>query len=177
MIYQFESGTKYKGLDAQTVGSELERIRESSGGELPTERVVEEARNKDNPLHNVFTWDVKSAAHNWWNQEARQLIRCVLVRVTPDSAPVHAFIHTTVKVIDAEEQESSRPIYQACHVIAQHPDQYQAAVNESTSRLQAAQRSLKELETLAPTRKQERRITQARKHVERAREALTPVAV
>lgn len=177
MVYQFESGTKYKGLDAQTVGTELERIRQGSGGELPTERVVEEARNKDNPLHSAFTWNVKDAALNWWNQEARQLIRCVLVQVTPDSVPIHAFIHTTVRVIDSEEQESSRPIYQACHVIAQHPDQYQAAVNESTSRLQAAQRSLQELQTLAPTRKQGKLITQARKHVERAREALTPVAV
>lgn len=36
MIYQFKTGKTYRGIDAQTAGDELERIRNANKGRLET---------------------------------------------------------------------------------------------------------------------------------------------
>lgn len=177
MIYEFTSGNKFKGLDAQTVGEELERIRKQFDG-LPTERVVEEAKNKASPLHTAFTWNDKIAAHNHRMDEARDLIRCVLVRETANSEPMHAFIHVRIQA-DTSEEEEDAPVqqyYQSVQVIATRPNEYHSAVRDSTARLLAAQRSLEELKRLAPDRKREKRVATAKRHVEQAQRALTTSA-
>lgn len=174
MIYQFTSGEKFRGLEAQTVGEELERIRQLYDG-LPTERVVEAAKRRSSPLHNAFTWNDAVAAHNHRMDEARDLIRCVLVRKTPDSEAIHAFIHVRLKNEDAgENQSTTEQYYQAVHVIATRPNEYDAAIRDSAARLVSAQRSLEELQRLAPNRKKEQRATEAKRHVEAARRALSP---
>jgi len=60
---------------------ELKRIAGLSGGLLMPELVVDEARNKNNPLHEDFDWNDKSAGQSWRIEQARSLIRKVTVIV------------------------------------------------------------------------------------------------
>lgn len=178
MIYQFEKGKTYRGLAPQVVGDELERIRQEAGGQLLTEDVVSQAQATASPLHKVFTWDNEKAAALRRSDEARELIRSVYVRLTADSSPIPAFIHTSVKVINADNagRVSTQPIYQACQVIVSKLDQYQSALDEASTRLQAAQRTLEVLHALTTNRGHQKRITRARKHIDAAREIVAPVS-
>jgi hypothetical protein len=53
-------------------------------GELTPERVVELARSRSSPLHEMFEWDDEVAAHAHRLQQARAIIRSVRVEVTVD---------------------------------------------------------------------------------------------
>ena len=48
--YAFRSSARIRGLDAQTVGDELDRI-EQINNRLDSAQVVEESRPEDAPLH------------------------------------------------------------------------------------------------------------------------------
>jgi len=56
-----------------------ERLRglEDEAGFLDLDRVIEAAKNPDDPMHNEFTWDVKQAALEHWKNQARAMIRKV----------------------------------------------------------------------------------------------------
>jgi hypothetical protein len=48
-------------------------------GKLTPEMVVEDAKDKDSPLHGEFEWDVNKAALAHWIEKAREIIRSVKV--------------------------------------------------------------------------------------------------
>jgi hypothetical protein len=75
--YTWRAGTRFKKLDAQTVGEELERIRDSHGVHVTAEQIVEEAVDPMNPLHEAFPWDDAQAAHEHRLEVARLLLRSV----------------------------------------------------------------------------------------------------
>lgn len=92
-VFKFKPGSKLKG-DPQRVGEELERIRCSTGG-LTARAVVDAARPKRHYLHQYFTWDDALAAEKYREDEARHLLRSVVVQFTGEekpSAPVRAFV-------------------------------------------------------------------------------------
>lgn len=74
MKYEWKQGYNPKA-DPNLVGKELERIRESTGGELQAEDVVEAARDPRSPLHSLFEWDDSAAAERYRQQQARGVIR------------------------------------------------------------------------------------------------------
>lgn len=78
MIFQFRHGNTYRGLDAETVGNELERIRRANDGKLPTAEIVRWAAEADSPIHKAFTWDTERAAAAYRLDEARDLVRAVV---------------------------------------------------------------------------------------------------
>jgi hypothetical protein len=63
---------------------------ESERGELVPSRVVEDAKDKASPLHDLFEWNVKKAAHSHWIQRAREVIGAVTVLVTSTSTVIKA---------------------------------------------------------------------------------------
>lgn len=82
-------------VDAQTAGEELERI--ASDGELTPQRIVDESRPEDAPLHKCFEWDDQKAAEGFRRQQAR-IITCNLITDCTgeeDAEPVRAFVHIT----------------------------------------------------------------------------------
>jgi hypothetical protein len=52
----------------------LERL-EKKNGDLVVDDVIEEAKNPNSALHDVFEWDLKKAAHAEWRSTAKRLIR------------------------------------------------------------------------------------------------------
>jgi hypothetical protein len=78
--FRLEDGEDTFGVDAQTAGRELDRIRRRDGTIRPA-AVVDEARPEEAPLHPAFEWRDLVAAEQWREHQASTLIR--VVRVVP----------------------------------------------------------------------------------------------
>lgn len=59
-------------------------------GTLTPELVVEDAKRKDSPLHELFEWDQQKAAQSHWHDVARALIRNVRVVVVNEGRSLRA---------------------------------------------------------------------------------------
>jgi hypothetical protein len=79
------------------------RALEENGKVSPTE-LIEEARAKEHPCHNDFTWDVAEAAWKCWRDEAKSLIRkCKLEIIIEDAVPATIKVAAFVALPDCEE--------------------------------------------------------------------------
>ncbi|MFZ4581265.1 MAG: hypothetical protein ACOYM7_01330, partial [Paludibacter sp.] len=56
-----------------TTKEELDRIKKVKG-DISPDNVLEEARNKNNPIHDNFEWDNKIAGDKFRKQQVRQLL-------------------------------------------------------------------------------------------------------
>ena len=82
-----------KDADPDVIGQELTRIKDANNGRLTPQAVVEEARNRRNPLHRHFEWNDKTAAEAYRLDQARSLIRIVQIEDTDrDVPPRRAFV-------------------------------------------------------------------------------------
>ena len=163
--YQFRNGAHVSGVDANTVGTELTRIY-ADNGELSAPLVVDEARPDDAPLHPAFEWDDQVAAELHREHQARTLIRSVqIIRDEEPEAP--SFVHVR-----------SLGSYVPSETVAQRIDLYEEAWRDAMDRLSQAQHALKQLEQLAEDRQlvQQRKVSRARRHLDRAQLELTPAA-
>lgn len=82
-------------LDPQAAGERLEEIRERGGGTLEPKAVVEDARLPASPLHGHFEWDDRIAAQQRREDQARYLIRNLVVRIGEDKS-IRAFVNVRV---------------------------------------------------------------------------------
>jgi hypothetical protein len=83
-VFYWRPGTQFK-IDPVTAGAELKRIIEANGNRVDANRIVDEASNPLNPLHEAFEWDDSKAAqeHRLW--QARHLAGSLQFRlITPD---------------------------------------------------------------------------------------------
>lgn len=160
--YRFK-GWAPKGVPAQVVGDELERIRIANGEQLNAKQVVDEARAEGAPLHDAFTWDDSEAGELWRAREARELIRSVCILVV-GSKPEPAFVNVTIEGVQ---------YYQAVRVAIQHKDEWQSALDGLLGNVMAAHESVVAL--LAMTKgdpQQSERLKNARRAIRAARTAV-----
>ena len=75
-------------VDKTIVEAELRRIRDEHDGNLAPDDVVEEAKARKHPLHNLFEWDDTVAGHQFRLSQARALIRSVRFEVTVEVMPI-----------------------------------------------------------------------------------------
>jgi hypothetical protein len=75
---------------AEAVKAELEAIATANGGILTPNDVVEAAKNTNSALHDQFTWDTETAAHERRLDQARTIIRSVKIRFTVESRVISA---------------------------------------------------------------------------------------
>ena len=73
---------------------EVVRIKESKG--LTAENLLEVAKNKNNPLHDLFEWDNTKAAEQYRLQQARVFIN--EIKIIVDTKEYFAFENVSVKV-------------------------------------------------------------------------------
>lgn len=79
--YKATEGAQFDKKKAQIYGECLEKISEKKGRKLKAKDVVDEARSKNNPLHEVFDWDNTSAAEKYRLEQARHLINHIVVPI------------------------------------------------------------------------------------------------
>lgn len=73
--------------DAEMVGKELERL--FPNGEVSAPEVVRAARVPDSPLHKYFEWDDAKAAHEYRVEQARGLIKAIVVEIGGEEIPAY----------------------------------------------------------------------------------------
>ena len=57
-------------------------------GRLTPAAVVEDAKQKDSPLHSLFIWNTKEAAKQYWLDRAGELIRVVRVVMSTETTQI-----------------------------------------------------------------------------------------
>lgn len=72
------------------VKARLEAIARINGGVLRPMDVVQDARQPDSPLHELFQWDVEEAALEHWMHTARRIIATVKVNITTETIVLKA---------------------------------------------------------------------------------------
>jgi hypothetical protein len=85
-----------KGLTAQVVGEEIQKIKDDHGGDLRPRYIWEAAKAPRHRLHKAFTnWELQAAAEAHWDSVARKLtgsIRILSDSERPDVPSGPAFI-------------------------------------------------------------------------------------
>lgn len=121
--YQFREPFAVPGAakaDPQKVGEALAKITEQAGGELTPSAVVESAKNKRSPLHQFFQWDDAIAAEAYRLDQARALIRSIIV--AEEDGDVHAYLsvnsgdgvsYRTVQAVRSSRDLQARVLVQA----------------------------------------------------------------
>ena len=114
MIYEYRGPGAPKGISARAAGSELQRIYEAHG-ELTPSAIVDESRASIAPLHSAFEWDDAEAAEQYREQQARMLVRSVVLVPEPEKNEVvpivRAFISLTAPA--GGTARTYRPIMEA----------------------------------------------------------------
>lgn len=165
MIYQWRAGSRVpKGLNATDVGARLTRIGRDAGG-LTAEAVVDDARPPESLLHPAFEWDDSLAAEQYRCEQARRLIRAVVVHEvsSQQDQPVRAFV--LVREPGAEDDA-----YVPTQVALAREDLREQVLRRALRELEQFERKYRELSELSELIQQ---MTVTRKRVRRSRE---PVA-
>lgn len=97
-----------KDADPEIIGAVFSEIARKNNNHLHAHTVVNEARDPASPLHKHFEWDNSKAAEGFRLQQARALIRTVLVsdNNNPEAEPVRAFF----SIKDDKDGYSYRPV-------------------------------------------------------------------
>lgn len=66
-------------VDPQVAYEVIEKVREKNKGEVTAEALVAAAKAKRNPLHPEFTWDDSEAANEHRLEQARRVLRSLVV--------------------------------------------------------------------------------------------------
>lgn len=108
---------------------QIQRVRllEDEQGRLTPDAVLADAKRKDSPLHALFDWDAKKAAHQWWIECAREIIRTVKVVVTTTEVTLKAPVY--VRDPDATGQG-----YRSIVALQREPESAREALREELRR-------------------------------------------
>ncbi len=90
MKYRYSGRVPVK-VRAEIVGDEIGKLIERHEGQLTAAVLVDAAHHKTSKLHNCFEWDDTEAARQYRLEQARRLIRAVIVYEgsTEDKEEVH----------------------------------------------------------------------------------------
>ena len=145
MSYYWKDGSRLHG-DADTVGRELEALHEEHGT-ISAELVLEAATPKKSTLHDYFEWDNSAAAHEYRLEQARLLVRSIVVKIErDDSAPVttRAFVQINQPLKDDTPQVSGT--YMPLSVVVQDTDLRHQLVKQALHEIEVFQRKYAALE-------------------------------
>lgn len=103
--YDFRPGFSWK-VDPETAGKTIEQLAEKANGDVTPQMVVQEAKDKNNPLHTCFDWNNSEAGEKWRIHQARLLMGSLVVQIEysqPQS--IRAFVN-----LQTPERQSYYPI-------------------------------------------------------------------
>lgn len=90
---------------------EILKVKKKNG--LTAETIVNQARDKTNPLHELFEWDDKQASEMWRLQQARVLIN--EVKVIIEDKEYFAFENVSVEI---NETEPKREYFERSEILS-----------------------------------------------------------
>ena len=107
-VFKARTGSPFKKEDAQVIGETLDEIRQNNNGNLKSEDIVQEAKNKKNPLHNLFEWDNNICGEQYRLQQARNITNHIVEEIIVDGSPVEQRSFLSITNSDEETVYVSR---------------------------------------------------------------------
>ena len=124
--------------DASKVANEIISI----GDEARPEQIVEKARDPESELHKCFIWDDKIAAEKWRLEEARHIVRLLVIDKQdeePNEEPVRVFFKVN------NDHDTG---YKQTSLIFRNEDEYKALLRQAKAELEAFRRKYRTLTEL-----------------------------
>jgi len=105
-VYKASEGAGFTDEKAKIYGEEIKKL----GKGVTPQEVVDAARKKRSPLHEMFEWDDDEASRKWRVQQARHLIGHIEIIIdlpNGKQSPIRAFhsVPVRVRVPSAAESE------------------------------------------------------------------------
>ena len=141
MAIRFREGFSVRGISAERAAEELQRIY-NENGKLISAEVVECARPKNSPLHSAFEWSDKKAAHEYRLNQARTLIRAVIIVSDDGKKSDPVYVHIPSQDPDAALRGGE---YHPASVVVQHVDMFEQALAELERRVSSAMNAVESL--------------------------------
>lgn len=138
------------GVSAQVVGQTIAALANEQGRLTPS-AVLDAARPEDSPIHPCFEWDDSKAAETWRLEQARRLVRAVVI--VPDNdrgVPVRAFV--SLLEHDAGETDAEavpRPAYVSTRSAMEDPERRRQLLMRALDEAIAWQKRYEHLEEFA----------------------------
>ncbi len=100
LVFAWRAGVG-AGVSAQACGERLLAM-EAEQGIIEPDAIVREAKRRTSPFHGAFDWNDKVAAAKWRKEQARQILRCLVVVEADGEAqkPVRAFVNISDEETD-----------------------------------------------------------------------------
>lgn len=126
--------------------AQFERIRRmlKKKDALTASGILEEAMDKNSPLHGLFEWDDTKAAHEYRLMQARQVARRYNIT---EADPAAKLVHVPAVIVDRGDKREGQ--YKAASVVAMHPTEFERAMAEALNRLTSAESAVKQLQDVA----------------------------
>lgn len=133
--------------------AQFERIRRmlKKKDALTASGILEEARDKNSPLHGLFEWDDTKAAHEYRLMQARQVARRYNIT---EADPASKLVHVPAVIVDRGDKREGQ--YKRAGTVVKQITEFERAMSEALSRLKSAQEAVKQLEDLASRQKDDR---------------------
>ena len=90
--------------EKELVAEKLAELANKNGGRLTPNVVLEEAKDRDSVLHNLFEWDDTLAAHQHRIYQARQIITSVRVVITTENRKISTVYYVRDPEAEPTEQ-------------------------------------------------------------------------
>lgn len=90
--------------EKELVAEKLAELAKKNGGRLTPNVVLEEAKDRDSVLHNLFEWDDTLAAHQHRIYQARQIITSVRVVITTENRRISTVYYVRDPEAEPTEQ-------------------------------------------------------------------------
>lgn len=138
----------YRGLTADVANTELRRINNLYGGITP-HSVLEAATPEDSVLHPVFTWDNALAGPKWREEEARHLIKNIVI--VRDGRKTPAFYNVPIRIVrqDTGAPATVRRVYRPVEDVVRSASDLASAIAHLSAKVEAARQSLEDLRDAA----------------------------
>ena len=121
---------QYKITEKITKERINEALRISKEKDLTPENVVEAAKSKSNPLHDLFEWDDTKAGYKWRLQQARVFIN--EIKVIVENKEIYAFENVSIQVVEEENDGvKSKRIYEPIGTILSSEEKRQQLLRQA----------------------------------------------
>jgi len=141
--YSWRPGFSHRE-DPNIIGEEIQRMVVEHDNKLEPEVVVSEASSPLHPMHNLFEWDDTVAAEQHRLQQARTLLRSIIVTII---RPKHANVVTNL-VVSTEKSGPRDRCYSTTEYALNDPELRAQVLGQALRELAAFKRKYAELSEL-----------------------------
>ena len=93
MVYEWKEGSRFP-VNAQVAGEMCAELEKE--GRLTAKNLLDANRPENAPLHDAFNWNDDEAAELYREEQARKIIRCIVVKRDNVKEPVRQFINVEI---------------------------------------------------------------------------------